>query len=452
MGSKRTRRAGWLLGACLSAAFLSGAVGRAASVATLRFSPAINVGATDTGGAYLQEVGTADLTGDGIGDVIVTRTSPDRAVPITLLVGNGKSGFTDRTASLFDGRVPSTIWSRRTAFADFNGDGRTDVLLANTGFDRDPFPGAQSTLILSTPNGKLVDASANLPQGPAFTHSVAIADFNADGAPDIYEGNLGGPTVTVGYRVLLNDGTAHFRVAPDALPGDMTQRYAPHWDASGAADLNGDGAPDLVLLGSSSFPSRVLLNDGHAHFRELAGALPPKPWGATANGLAVTPAELNGDDQIDLLAAFTQQDPFYVGRWIQVLINNGDGTFRDETSTRLPQSDNSLGWPYSIYVTDLNRDKKLDIEVSAFSNLQATPSFYLNKGGGTFAPLAPAAFGSQPAPMFGLLDANRDGRVDAFTAVPSTGGGQEHYFLHRQLAPPKPKCKRRTKHRVCRKH
>jgi hypothetical protein len=449
VGSKTVHSAGWVIGACLTAMVLVGIGRGAASVAAPRFAAAHLVGSVATG-AYLQEVGTTDLTGDRIADVIVTRIWPDHVerAPITILAGNGKGGFVNRTAQLFDGQVPSPFWPRRTAFADFNRDGRADVLLADTGFDRDPFPGALSTLILSAANGKLVDASGNLPKAPAFTHSVAIADFNGDGAPDIYEGNLSGPTVKAGYQVLLNDGSAHFRVAADALPSDMTQRYTPHWDAAGAADVNGDGSSDLILLGSSSFASRVLLNDGHAHFRILADAIPPKPWAPTANGLAVTPVELNGDGHTDLLAAFTKQDPFYVGRWVQVLINNGDGTFRDETATRLPQSDNSLGWPYSIYVADLNRDKKPDIEVSAYPNRDATPSFYINKGAGTFAPLARSAFSTPPAAMFALLDANRDGRLDVFSAEPQSGG-TEVYSLLRQLPPPKP-CKR-TKPRRCKR-
>jgi hypothetical protein len=83
---------------------------------------------------------------------------------------------------------------------------------------------------------------------------------DSDGSPDIYAGNLSGPSPNAPPEVLLNDGTAHFRVAENALPADIVQRYSQHWDGSGAADVNGDGSPDLILLGSSSVRSRVLLN------------------------------------------------------------------------------------------------------------------------------------------------------------------------------------------------
>jgi hypothetical protein len=111
--------------------------------------------------------------------------------------------------------------------------------------------------------------------------------------------------------------------------------------------------------------------------------------------------------------------------------------FRDETAGRIPQADNSLGWPYSIFVADLNRDKRPDIAVSAFSSQNPTPAFYLNKGDGTFTPLPRLASATLPAAMFGLLDANRDGRLDIFSAVPSSfAQGVEHYALQADEASP----------------
>jgi hypothetical protein len=59
-----------------------------------------------------------------------------------------------------------------------------------------------------------------------------------------------------------------------------------------------------------------MLNDGRGHFRPLPGAMPAKPFSSDAEGLAVTPVELNGDGRPDALLAFTKQRPFYEGRWI----------------------------------------------------------------------------------------------------------------------------------------
>ena len=53
----------------------------------------------------------------------------------------------------------------------------TNVFIADTGDDHAPFPGYQNTLILSAPGGKLVGATANLPQVYDYTHSAAAAGF-----------------------------------------------------------------------------------------------------------------------------------------------------------------------------------------------------------------------------------------------------------------------------------
>jgi len=331
------------------------------------------------------------------------------------------------------------MWARRTVFADFNGDGRKDVLISDTGFDSLPFPGYPNTLILSAPGGKLIDASSNLPRQPDFTHSVAVGDVDGNGTLDIYAGNLseawaGGTAVSP--EILLNDGTGRFRISPGALPTEITDPSASHYDASSLVDMNGDRSPDLVLAGSPQTPSRVLLNDGTGHFSDLPNALPPKPWGLDAEGLAITPVDLNDDGRLDLLVGYTKNHPFYKGRWIQILINNGNGTFRDETESRLPQKDNSDVWPYSIQVADLNGDGKPDLAVSLYWYPPQTPPFYLNRGDGTFAPLPSEAFASQPPAMFALLDANEDGRIDIFGTPWGTGGQPEQHYLIEQIGLP----------------
>jgi hypothetical protein len=404
-----------------------------------KFGAARSVASIDTP-AFLQEVAAADVTGDGNSDVVVTRIVPDHAQlePISILVGDGHGRFRDETTQLFTGPVPETMWARRTVFADFNSDGRKDILIADTGFDSAPFPGYPNTLILSAPGGKLVDASANLPRQPDYTHSAAVGDVDGNGTVDIYLGNLseawdGGTAVPP--EILLNDGTGHFRISPDALPVDLTTPSAPHYDGSALVDVNGDRSPDLLLAGSPGTPNRVLLNDGAGHFHELGKALPAKPWGIDSEGLVISSVDLNEDGHLDLLIAYTKNNPFYKGRWIQVLINNGDGTFRDETSTRLPQIDNLDEWPYAIQVADLNGDGKPDIAVSLYWYPPETPPIYLNRGDGTFAPLSSDAFTSQPPAMFTLLDANNDGLPDILGAPWRTGGAPEQHYLIEQLPP-----------------
>ncbi len=388
--------------------------------------------------AYLQDLTAADVTGDGIPDVIVTRLFPDHPerAPITILAGNGKGAFHDVTSTAIEGSEPGLLWPRHTVVADFNGDGRADVFFADTGFDQFPYAGTTQTLLLSTSSGKLVDASANLPRDATYTHTAAAADVNGDGAVDLYEGNI--CCGSVGPRVLLNDGHGVFSTLQGALPADMLDQFGDvKYTRSAFADVNGDGAPDLVLAGEGDTPDAVLLNDRTGHFRRLEGALPPKPFGGQAEGLAIAAVDVNADGRIDLILGFTHTNPFYVGRSIQIAINNGDGTFRDETAARLPpQTDEGQAWPYAILVADLNHDGKPDFGVTCFSQPGALTELFLNKGNGTFRQLDTPV----PEAQFVFVDANRDGRVDIVDGSPS--GGIERFRLISQLAPPKPKKKR----------
>jgi FG-GAP-like repeat len=388
-----------------------------AAVQTPTFLPPVQVAALSVAPANFQEVGAADLNGDGNVDVIVTRIDFEDPKPtqVTILVGDGKGHFSDRTKALFDGPIAAPVFPRRTVFGDFNGDGRTDVFIADTGRDAAPFPGWPNTLILSAPGGKLIDASTNLPRDPDFTHCASVGDVDRNGTLDIYAGNLGGSGNAGRPEILLNDGTGHFRVSANALPADMTTAaYIPHYDGCGFADVTGDGAPDLVLAGTAGVPDRLLLDDGAGHYTDSPVALPPKPWGTdNSEGLDVTPLDVNADGHIDLLLGFTKNVPFYKGHWIQVLINRGDGSFADETAVRLPQSDNDGEWPYTIQIADLNNDGEPDLGLSLWWYPPDIPLFWLNQGDGTFKQILGTTLASTE-PGFVFLDANNDHRVDLY--------------------------------------
>lgn len=404
------------------------------AAATLLFGPPATVATisgADLGSATENAVG--DLNGDAIPDLVVTRiTYPPAHVthPIGILLGDGKGGFTDGS-SLWDGPPPRTEWGRQIVIADLNGDGRNDIFVADHGYDADPFPGHQNALALSTPQGKLVDATSNLPPESGFSHSATAADVNGDGSIDLYVGNLccgdGTPP-----EILLNDGKGHFTRRIDLLPDELQNPNAGRYTRSLFLDVNGDRAPDLVLLAEDHTPaSRILLNDGTGHFHFAPQPLPPKPFGANAIGIAIAPLDVNGDGKPDLIAGYTRGDPFYQGRHIQVLVNDGNGAFRDETTTRLPQQDDGPSWPYAIRVADFNGDGRLDFAVDA--NSGPTPndpsSIDVDDGTGVYRPQA-----FQPASwLWAPIDVNRDGRPDI---VSVEAGAPESYVAQLQVTTP----------------
>ncbi len=435
----------------------------AAAVTTPVFGATTHVASVPWNG-YLTEIAVGDVTGDGKPDIVGARQDYTHGtLPLVILAGDGKGHFSDVTSTVFTGPVPGTQHARQIVLADFNGDHVDDIYVADHGYDGPPFAGWPDTLGLSQPGGKLVDASANLPAENGFTHSAAAADVNGDGATDVYVGNLGSAN-SEQPSILVNDGTGHFTRLAGALPDFMLGQYpSARFTRETIADVNGDGSPDLVLLsegdanGITWGPSRVLLNDGHGHFHDLPNAMPAKPFGGGSEGLAIAAADLNRDGKVDVIAGYARLgsagERFYVGRYLQILINNGDGTFRDETSTRLPQtvSGNTDEWPLAIRLADLNGDGAIDIGVSdSEENQSAVPAFYLNNGDGTFAPMPLAA---APHPLMDIGDVNGDGRADIVSATTAGQAGADDYGVNLQIAPTvaKPKPKPKPKHKPVKK-
>ena len=136
-------------------------------------------------------VSIADVTGDG---------KPDA---VTSLLGT-------RSLSVYPGAGDGTFGARQSfalaspgfsmGLADFNADGRTDVIAASVS------PSAVS-LLLGSPTG--LQPRQDCAVGGAL-HALAIGDFNGDGRPDVAVGGGGSPAVSI----LLNTGG----LFPTAVP------------------------------------------------------------------------------------------------------------------------------------------------------------------------------------------------------------------------------------------
>jgi FG-GAP-like repeat len=356
----------------------------------------------------------ADFNGDGSQDVLVIRSlafSP-RTFPVVLLASRGDGTFADQTSRTFSGDVPRTSQARRVIVADFNGDRRPDVFVADSGEDLPPFAGYQNTLILSAPGGKLVDASGNLPQRSDYSHAAAAADVNGDGAVDLFVGELGGGSSSV----LINDGTGRFHDEPDGIPARFADPAQAVVTSAVFADVNRDGFPDLIIGGGSNGFVRtvpvVLLNDKHGAFPRIASELPLPPHGFDSP-VDFKTADLNRDGVPDIVASYVKT-PSSTGEWIQLLIGKGDGTFNDETQTRLAQQDSNGSWFKEIDLVDLNGDGAPEIATAVaplIPTLDDPPPFYLNDGHGHFARL-PQELGLSPGNTYSFIDSTGQGERD----------------------------------------
>jgi hypothetical protein len=228
----------------------------------------------------------ADFNGDGETDLCVANY--DGGV-VSILAGNGDGTFGPQQ-TIEVGANPVGI-----AAFDVDGDGDIDVVNANED---------TSDVSVARNNGSGLFGSASFFEaGSSGERGLAAADMNRDGILDLAIGCFSGTDMIV--RLGNGDGT-----------------YSPHSirDAGGwpwmvvAGDLNGDGWPDVVSANGPANNASIMLNDGAGHV--MAPALVP----TDPSCIAVDLGDLDGDGDLDLATSS------FSGDWL-VFENNGLGVF-----------------------------------------------------------------------------------------------------------------------------
>jgi hypothetical protein len=269
--------------------------------------------------------GYGDFKGDGRLAILIASQNYDPTQPASQ-AGRGHFEFFTQDANgkfisdptLYAGNA-GCIHPRKAVVADFNGDGRPDIFVACHGYDAEPFPGEDSYILLSGPSGTYTAEPVSIAHG--FTHHASAADIDGNGTIDLV---LADPKY--GSRLLLNDGSAHFTVK--ALPA-IAVPAGWGYDIADFADINGDGKPDLFLgSNENNDPGGrrhdiILLGDGTSTYSAARSiSLPQMPSAPVTLDIAVV--DLDGDGRLDLIVDRTTDQPnFYQGRGLQVLRNLG---------------------------------------------------------------------------------------------------------------------------------
>lgn len=277
----------------------------------------------------------------------------------------------------------------RVVVADVNLDGKPDFVVVN---DNGPYayPSRTSVEVLLGNGDGIFQPAVSYDAGPSGGVSVAVADVNSDGKPDLVVGNL------YFTGVFLGNGDGTFQPMINLTSGGGYVAIA---------DLNGDGFPDLVVNSS------VLVGNGDGTFQNPVFY---ESGGNNVDGVAI--ADLNHDGKADLVV--TNKDSNNVG----VLLGKGDGTFQQVVTYDL-----AYGSCCSPVVADVNGDGKPDLVISS----GFTVSVLLGNGDGTFQPAVTTATGaSGPLPGVGsqfplsvaVADVNGDGKPDLLVPNRNTTG------------------------------
>lgn len=176
------------------------------------------------------EIASGHFTSSGHADLVVAGRLLNASGAVVdagdtaVYLGNGDGTFGTPTV-VSEGTNPISIQT-----ADFRKTGISDVVVANQGADN-----AVASIVVLFNDGKgnlTVASTVNPPIAPA---ALAVADFNADGYPDILSTGVDGS-----LALLLNDGTGHF-AAVTSLAGTTSVS-----SISASGDFNADGLPDIA--------------------------------------------------------------------------------------------------------------------------------------------------------------------------------------------------------------
>jgi hypothetical protein len=341
--------------------------------------------------------------------------TPDPALTANELVGNPSTG---------------------ELVGDLNGDGVQDLLIYSIV--------APFSLQTFTSNGK-GSYNTSAVQTLSFSNvcsSPQLIDVSGDGKLDLL------CAVQASYG--NGDGTFGQVVPVSFLASGFTDSYA--------ADLNGDGKTDILAVpalsgnppfGPVQFAVTVFLNKGGGSFSS-AGTFPVAPT-AYGPGLEFHPplvVDLNNDGKPDLISqtltyGSTQEDN--PQRSVDVLLNNGDGTFGTYMPVSVPNPPNYDGGPgaYQMGYGDVSGDGKQDLILTvADTAADVVAIVLLGNGDGTFQ--APSFLTLQSGP--GLIsqtpaivaqDFNLDGNLDLIfgNGELALGDGEGGFVLSSPLVP-----------------
>jgi hypothetical protein len=370
--------------------------------------------------------------GDGpAGDAAALAAATATASWLTDVTAASGIDFVHRSGAAGDFWLPE-IMGAGAGFLDYDGDGRLDVYLVQSGSLRDPSAhGGGNRLFRNEGGGRFRDVTAAAGVGGhGYGMGCAAGDYDNDGDTDLYVTNFG-PNIL--YR---NEGDGTFSdVTTAAGVGD------PSWSTSAAfVDFDHDGDLDLFVANYVAWQDKPVFTDRKCYGRHGArDYCSPQAYSAPAlarlyrndggvfadvsaasgiagrpgTGLGVVCSDLNADGRVDIYVANDQMPSF---AWI----NRGDGTFA-ESAGALGCAVDDMGRAQAgmgVDAADIDNDGDFDLwKVHLHGEAHI---LYINRG--QYFDERTAAWGlAAPTRQFtgfgtALFDHDLDGLLDIFVA------------------------------------
>jgi len=320
-------------------------------------------------GSFPRSVAVGDFNADGRPDLAIANFSSNN-VSILLGIAPPNAGTFQPAVNYAVGTNPGSV-----AVADFNADGRPDLAVANR------FSNNVSVL-LGNANGTFQPAiNYAVSGGPV---SVAPGDFNADGRPDLAVANQFNNNVSILLRNI--DGT--FQPAVSYAVGSLPQLVA-------VGDFNADGRPDLVTANFSIGNVSILLGNANGTFQ---GAI---NYAVGVNSVSVAVGDFNADGRPELAVA-------NFGGNVSVLLNTNTG-FPPPVITQQPASQ----------IVQAGQNAALAITANGFGN---TLTYQWRKNGIAIASGGNIAGATSPTLTFTPALSGDTALYDVLVSAPTCGG------------------------------